>query len=230
LQVLKLDPLVGYARWAAIYDDAADPMFEYEQAAVRSVIDTLPIGRALDAACGTGRHLTYLRMLGHEVAGFDLCPQMLALARAKAPDVDLRIAKLEEVPWSDGSFDTAVCALALTHQRELAGPIKELARVVRFGGRVVISDIHPAGILIDRQALFESTDGTLAFVPNYLHLHGEYLDCFEMAGLCVRRCLEPTVGTGSGLLRSQAGQLFGEAAAMAYLGLPMVLVWELERV
>jgi SAM-dependent methyltransferase len=94
-------------------------MFEFEQVVMRSLLDTLPIGRVLDAACGTGRHLTYLQGLGHEVAGFDQCPEMLAVAKAKAPEVDLRIALLDKAPWADGSFDAAVCALALTHEPKL---------------------------------------------------------------------------------------------------------------
>jgi SAM-dependent methyltransferase len=229
LEVPELDALDGYARWASIYDNSASPMFEYEQAAVRSLLDILPTGRVLDAACGTGRHLAYLHMLGHEVAGFDQCPEMLTVAKAKVPGADLRIAKLDQIPWPDCSFDTVVCALALTHEPDLAGPIRELARVVRPGGRVVISDIHPVGIIIDYQALFELSNGALGFVRNYRHLHSEYLDSFGTIGLQVRRCLEPVACLGIGLLGSQASELFSEAAAMAYLGLPMVLVWDLDR-
>jgi SAM-dependent methyltransferase len=229
LRIHEVDAVKGYARWASTYDDPANPMFEYEQSVVRPLLDTLPIGRILDAACGTGRHLTYLRDRGHVVAGFDQSPEMLAVAKTKVPEADFRIGQLDQIPWTAGSFDAAVCALALTHARDLGGPISELARIVRSGGRIVISDIHPVGIMIDYQALFESNDERVAFIRNYFHLHSEYLESFARAGLRVRRCVEPTVQPGTGPLRSQASRVMSEAAAMAYLGLPMVLVWDLDH-
>jgi hypothetical protein len=54
------DVTSGYAAWSATYDEPVNPLVSLEQPIVRSFIDALPPGRALDAACGTGRHTEYL--------------------------------------------------------------------------------------------------------------------------------------------------------------------------
>ena len=84
--------------------------------------------------CGSGRHAAYLASLGHRVIGIDATPDMLDLARAKAPTARFETADLAALPLPDGSVDLAVCALALTHCADLGPPISELARVVRPGG------------------------------------------------------------------------------------------------
>src|SRR5262249_46212650 len=71
----------GYDAWAPSYDSQLNQLLEIEQPIVRDILDGLPIGVALDAACGTGRHAAYLASLGHTVIGVDSSPGMLALAR-----------------------------------------------------------------------------------------------------------------------------------------------------
>src|SRR5215208_5355153 len=52
---IEADPRAGYAAWAESYDEPGNPIVALEEPAVRSFIDEMPPGRALDAACGTGR-------------------------------------------------------------------------------------------------------------------------------------------------------------------------------
>ena len=65
---------------------------------VRKILDGLPRGRALDAACGTARHAEYLVSLGYSVIGVDSTPQMLAVAKAKLPDAEFREGDLHRAP------------------------------------------------------------------------------------------------------------------------------------
>jgi SAM-dependent methyltransferase len=76
----------GYDRWAPFYDEPGNQLLDIEQPIVREILDSLPVGVALDAACGTGRHTTYLASLGHRVIGVDTSPEMLARAREKVPE------------------------------------------------------------------------------------------------------------------------------------------------
>jgi len=220
----------GYGRWAAAYDTAANPLIRVEQPAVRALIDALPPGTALDAACGTGRHARYLHERGHHVVGIDASPAMLEVARRTLPDADLRLGNLTALPLEDASVDLVVCSLALTHCERLGPPIAELARVVRPGGRLVVSDFHPLQILIGGSAFFVDSEGRPGHVRSYAHLHEDYLAAFAAAGLAVRRCLEPrlddeAVAMASGGLMPLAPEIFRGAL----LGLPEALVWELAR-
>jgi SAM-dependent methyltransferase len=228
--VPELDARAGYARWAATYDQPGNPLITLEEPVVRGLLDELQVGRALDAACGTGRHSAHLAELGHDVVGVDASPEMLELARARVPqDVRLLEGDLRVLPVDDGEFDLALCALALGHCDDLRAPIADLARAVRPGGSVVLSDLHPAMSVAGGQALFEAADGSLAFVREHVHLHGEYLDAFADAGLDVVRCVEPRFGPEEAGMQGMAAQFIPEATRAAFVGLPGALIWQLRR-
>jgi len=220
----ELDPVAGYALWAAAYDAPGNPLIAVEQPLVRALLDRTPAGRALDAACGTGRHAAHLAAAGHEVAGVDTSPDMLAVARRRLPHADLRQASLEALPFADASFDLAVCSLALTHVPTLDVAIAELARVLRPGGRLVLSDVHPAFVaVLDGQARFGG-----GFVRNHVHLPSAYLAAFRRAGLDVVDCQEPVMGPEDAR-EEPLYTVAPEAVAGAMVGLPYLLIWEASR-
>jgi ubiquinone/menaquinone biosynthesis C-methylase UbiE len=220
----------GYGRWAATYDAPGNPLVAVEQPAVWSLLATSAPGVALDAACGTGRHTRRLSDLGHRVVGVDATPEMLGRARTAAPAAALVRGDLTRLPLRSASVDLAVCALALDHAPTLLDPIRELGRVVRPGGRMVISDIHPVLSALGAAAFFQAADGSAGFVRNHRHVHGEYLDAFAEAGLAVRRCVEPRFGPEEVELQALAARHVPDAATAAYLGLPGALIWDLVRV
>ena len=82
----------GYRSWAESYDDPGNQLVDLEQPIVREIIDSLPAGVALDAACGTGRHSAYLASRGHTVIGVDSSTAMLERARAKVPGGEFHVA------------------------------------------------------------------------------------------------------------------------------------------
>ena len=229
-EVPRLNVEAGYARWSATYDAAPNPLIRVEEPVVRAMIDRCPPGVALDAACGTGRHAAYLRSRGHRVIGIDATAEMLEKARARVPDADFRIGKLEALPLETGSVDVAVCALALTHSREIGAAIAELARVLRPGGRLVLSDFHPTMVLLGGSGFFVGADGVAGNVETFHHPHGRYIEAFRRAGLDVVSCIEPAIEEED--LNALSGGLvrFDEAAfRSAWVGIPVALVWELER-
>jgi SAM-dependent methyltransferase len=219
----------GYARWAATYDAPGNPLVAVEQPAVWSLLATSAAGVALDAACGTGRHTRRLADLGHRVIGVDATPEMLGRAREAVPEATLMRGDLNRLALRTAGVDLAVCALALDHAPTLLDPIREVGRVVRPGGRLVISDIHPVLSALGAAAFFRAADGSAGFVRNHRHVHGEYLDAFAQAGLDVRRCLEPRIGPDEVGFQPIVARRVPEAAGAAYLGLPGALVWDLVR-
>ncbi|MER6910189.1 class I SAM-dependent methyltransferase [Streptomyces sp. NPDC000594] len=221
--VSELDAAAGYASWSQVYDSLPSSFLEVEEPIVRALLDEGPIGTALDAACGTGRTTVALTERGYRTIGVDQSPEMLEKAREKAPDAEFRRGRLEALPLEDASVDLAVSTLALTHLPDLGPGIAELARVVRPGGRVIITDMHPFVITLQGQCLFMDGDD-LAFVRNHVHLPSHYISAFAAAGLAVRSCHEPVFN--GRLAPGGYEEFIADAARAAWNGMPIVIVWE----
>lgn len=101
--------------------------------------------RVLDVACGTGivtRHAA--EQVGDEgsVAGLDINPGMLAVARSVVPegtDIAWHEASAEAMPLPDGSFDVVLCQMGLEFFPDRAQALREMRRVLRPGGRLVLN-------------------------------------------------------------------------------------------
>jgi SAM-dependent methyltransferase len=181
-----------YQDWAPHYDAPGNDMIDIEQPIVRGILDGLPVGTALDAACGTGRHTGYLHQLGHHVIGVDASPAMLAQARKHLPDVDFHEADLHRLPLADNAVDTVVCGLALAHVPDLAAVLAEFARVLRPGGHLVISDAHLLlSYLRPTLARRPGPDGRPSLLTEYHRPLSAYLTAALPLGFQVRRCEEP---------------------------------------
>ncbi|WP_329388494.1 methyltransferase domain-containing protein [Streptomyces sp. NBC_01351] len=107
-----------------------------------------PGDRVLDAGCGTGRALTALRAAvgpSGTVLGADLTPQMLAAAQraGRAVEGALLLADVAGLPLRDGALDAVFAAGLIAHLPDPATNLRELARVVRPGGRLAL--FHPIG-------------------------------------------------------------------------------------
>lgn len=89
--------------------------------------------RVLDAGCGDG--LFARAIAAPMVIGVDSAPAMAERARSRG--VDARVGSIEELPFADGEFDVVVCNWVLYHLDDLERGVRELARVVRPGGRFV---------------------------------------------------------------------------------------------
>jgi ubiquinone/menaquinone biosynthesis C-methylase UbiE len=186
-----VDTIDGYEVWSATYDEPRNGLFDIDEPILREILDVLPEGEALDAACGTGRHAEYMAAHGHRVVGVDTSPDMLAHARTRVPAATFLQGDLHRLPLADNTMDTIVCSLALTHVRALGPVMAEFARVLRPGGHLVISDVHNALILWGSAPTVRLPDGRPGRLPAFRHLAGDYLRAALPLGLQVRRCEEP---------------------------------------
>ena len=107
---------------------------------IRAELDRLalaPHARILDAGCGSGRTLKELADYG-EVCGIELNPQAAEVARGRSLG-DVRIGRLEELPWDDATFDLVTCLDVLEHTPDDRLTLRELRRVVKPGGRMLVT-------------------------------------------------------------------------------------------
>jgi SAM-dependent methyltransferase len=229
VDVPTVDSRRGYERWSQTYDSPGNPLIEVEQAVVWSILETIEPGAALDAACGSGRHAARLVDLDHRVVGVDSSPEMLEIAKASLPQSVFHEGDLASLPLESATFDLVVCALALEHVQDLRAAVEELTRVLRPGGRMVLSDLHPAAVALGGVAYFQDAKGGAGVVRGFGHLHGDFLSAFRDVGLVVRQCLEPRFGPSEAAMQGPASQFIPDAAAAAYIGLPGALIWDLVR-
>jgi demethylmenaquinone methyltransferase/2-methoxy-6-polyprenyl-1,4-benzoquinol methylase len=107
-----------------------------------------PGDRVLDAACGTGDLALADRKAGGEVTGLDFSERMLERARQKSDQVQWVQGDVLALPFGDASFDAATIGFGIRNVDDLDAGLRELARVVRPGGRLAVLEItRPTGVL-----------------------------------------------------------------------------------
>ncbi|GAA1131538.1 class I SAM-dependent methyltransferase [Kribbella jejuensis] len=160
-------PKTDYDEFAAAYsaDNEVNLLNgHYERPAMLDLAGDVDGRRILDAGCGSGPLSAALRDRGAIVSGFDLSASMLELARRRlGDDVDLQVADLAKpLPYDDAAFDDVVASLVLHYLKDWTGPLAELRRVLKPGGRLILSLNHP-------------------FVYTALNPDGKYFDVAEFS-------------------------------------------------
>ena len=130
-------------------EHAQDSAFNahYDRPAVLALVGSVAGLRILDLGCGPGLYAGELLARGaRSVLGIDASAEMVRLAseRVTGP-AEFRTHDLSEpLDWlDDGSFDLAVLALVIHHLEDRRSALREISRVLRPGGRLVVSTHHP---------------------------------------------------------------------------------------
>ncbi|GGB84635.1 methyltransferase [Knoellia flava TL1] len=122
----------------------------YARPAILGLAGDVAGRRLLDAGCGSGPLMVSMRDGGAEVAGFDVSAAMVDLARERlGDDAALRVHDLQEpLPYADGEFDDVICSLVLHYLEDWSGPLAELRRVLKPGGRLLVAVNHPTAYAV----------------------------------------------------------------------------------
>ncbi len=155
-----------YRDRADLYDAIyASKPYSDEAARLRERLSSLGVadgGRVLEAACGTGNYLRHLREW-YRVTGFDLSPDMLAIARRKLPDTPLFVGDLETFSVAD-VFDAVLClysSISYLHDDEaLSRALQRFAAAVRPGGALVIEPFVTPEAYRDGAAFLQTYEGS----------------------------------------------------------------------
>jgi demethylmenaquinone methyltransferase / 2-methoxy-6-polyprenyl-1,4-benzoquinol methylase len=127
---------------AALFSFGQDP--RWRRAMVDAIAAT-PADRVLDVATGTGLVARALRRrYGCRVVGLDQSEQMLSRARPLVGPVYQQVVhgEAERLPFADGEFDALTFTYLLRYVDDPAATMRELARVVRPGGRIAMLEFH----------------------------------------------------------------------------------------
>jgi SAM-dependent methyltransferase len=176
----------AYRQWAATYDEPGNELLELDLPAIDAILDVLPLGTAVDAACGTGRLARRLARQGHRVVGVDSSVDMLQQAREGVAGVSFLVGDLHDLPMPDASVDLVTNALALTHVADLDRVLCEFARVLRPRGTAIISDVHPDLVALGSAVKAQTPSGQPQLAACHRRTVADYLRAAMSAGFRVR--------------------------------------------
>lgn len=94
--------------------------------------------RVLDLGCGAGAFLRLVADRGGTPHGLDASESLVAFARSRLPDADLRVGELEDLPWEDDSFDLVTGFNSFFFADDMVAALREAGRVARPAAPVVI--------------------------------------------------------------------------------------------
>lgn len=100
--------------------------------------------RLFDAGCGAGLLSVLASLRGAHVTALDASEALVEIARERLPGADIRTGELETLPFAESSFDAVTAVNSVFYAQSMANAMRELVRVVRPRGRVVVTAWGPA--------------------------------------------------------------------------------------
>jgi SAM-dependent methyltransferase len=155
-------PLWGAAAqdWASYQESAFLPLWKDALRAVHAREGM----RIFDAGCGAGGACVEADKIGCEVIGVDASAALLDIARKRLPTAIFHEADLESLPFGESEFDAIIAVNSVLYATDIAQAMKELARVIRPGGRIVITNWgNPEDC--DVREVLDAVVGILPFKP-----------------------------------------------------------------
>jgi ubiquinone/menaquinone biosynthesis C-methylase UbiE len=146
-----------FTAWAPTYDRSPLQRLFFDRVHSRVVGAVVPLVRGVgapvvvDVGCGTGRLLTQLRLAlpGASLVGVDVSAGMIEVARAKPElhGVRLEVGSSESLPLDDASCDVVVSTISFHHWSDQAAGLRDVARVLRPDGHLLLVDFVARGVL-----------------------------------------------------------------------------------
>jgi SAM-dependent methyltransferase len=119
--------------WADLQEVAFEPLY-------REALRAARVGEeasVLDVGCGSGLALVVAQGMGARVSGLDASDELISIARSRAPEADLRVGELEELPFDDRSFDVVTGFNSFQYAGDRINALREARRVMHPDGRLV---------------------------------------------------------------------------------------------
>lgn len=127
----------GWGRKAVDFATLSEPNNCREYVHVHQRLGLSEGDRLLDVACGAGLAIELARARGATCAGIDASERLVAVARHRSPEADIRVGDMHELPWDDDAFDAATSFRGVWGTTPDA--LHEIRRVLRPGGQFAMT-------------------------------------------------------------------------------------------
>ena len=188
---IRLSPLRGYQLWSETWESDPSAIVALESRWTAPWLADLRGKTVVDASCGVGRWLTHAQTQGAVVFGTDFCQEML-LQAARKPGLARRLVRADtrRLPLPDHCADITLCALSLGHMQPMESALSEIARIVRPGGALIVTDFHPDAGSHGWKRTFRR-NGQLYEIDQYPYTKERLIECARASGLILQNLLEP---------------------------------------
>ncbi|PIV08806.1 16S rRNA (cytosine(1402)-N(4))-methyltransferase [Candidatus Roizmanbacteria bacterium CG17_big_fil_post_rev_8_21_14_2_50_39_7] len=184
---LEKNSIEEFSKWAENYDNPLTSItFRKTNEKIVQLLNPKRNSSFLDVGCGSGILIKNLLALNSNIKlyGLDITPKMVEVAKRKfgnEPNVEITLGSAVKMPYQDNTFDYVTCASSFHHHPDPLQSAKEMVRVLKPGGRLLILDMCIEGLL--RKILFK--------VENVYHNEGkvyrltnkEMYDLYKKVGL-----------------------------------------------
>jgi cytosine/adenosine deaminase-related metal-dependent hydrolase/ubiquinone/menaquinone biosynthesis C-methylase UbiE len=218
----------AFAAWASVYDQQRNPLLALEDRILKCILPDFKGKTAVDIGCGTGRWLSHLAQGGvTSLYGLDNSPAMLEVAgRRCSTTTQLIQAELPLIPLDSNSTDLALASFVFSYVADLESCVLEMARVVRAGGDLFISDMHPETAAALGWTRGFSSAGQTYQLAVQNHSIGAVINTAVSKGFRLATCLEPQFGDSEYDLFRLDGR---ELAWKQSIGMPPIYLLHFRR-
>ncbi len=163
----------AYDLWAVNYDQQpGNLMIDLDEGLFRELVEGLKLNNAVivDVGCGTGRHWPgILSQVPASLTGFDASPGMIARLKEKFPNAKTLVSGDQRLEgFGNDSVDLIISTLTIAHIEDLRSYFDEWARVLKPGGKILLTDYHPEALKSGARRTFKHGNETIA-IRNFVH-------------------------------------------------------------
>jgi ubiquinone/menaquinone biosynthesis C-methylase UbiE len=175
----------AYNNWSSSYDSDRNLTRDLDASITRNTFGHVKLGAILEVGCGTGKNTDLLSQVGDRLVALDLSAGMINLARAKVQSSRVQFVMADvSQPWPcvAETFDLVVCNLILEHIEDLNPVFAEAQRMLRSGGRLFLSELHPFRQYQGTVANFQRGESRIE-IPAFVHHLSEFIQTAKVNDL-----------------------------------------------
>lgn len=182
-----MDVEEAYKYWSEQYDSNQNKTRDLEAISLRETLSDINFENCLEIGCGTGKNTEWLITKGHKITAIDLTEEMLAIARNKISNDNVRFLKVdinEDWFFTNDKYDLVVCSLVLEHIENIGRIFKLIAEHLIENGILYIEELHPFKQYSGSKASFTNETGK-QIVNCYTHHISEFTGLAKQYGLAI---------------------------------------------